>query len=235
MLLNTDDAPGIWLFNRLQERIGNGIIMVSVDELLHASRFCCGFKNGKPFFSILLQRGLELTDDNCHRFLNRVRYLPFNHIGKYKTEDQSYVTQELGAIYTFLLAIMPHGLFNNATGAGLNGRQRSHLEWMVLANKAGLDTIELLYEHKAFHYKEFGYDSNTITILVFNDKCFGKNISEYSLLQKSCKRLAMLSEEKIIELYVRKAEDRFEFLGANLMPTFHGAGEDFLSELKTLL
>jgi len=235
LLLNTNDQPGVWLFNRLRKSLGADIIMVSVDELIHASRFCCGLKNGKPFFSILLQRGLELNEHNFKAFLNRVQYLPLKHIQQFKKEDQAYVSQELGAVFTFLFSIMPNQLFNKSTGTGLNGRQRSQLEWLVLASKAGFDTPELLYEHQRFQYHDFSRHSTTDTVLFFNNRCFGKNMNEHSLLWKHCEQFGRLSGEKILELYVREVDHSFQFLGANLIPTFNGAGDDFLHELKTLL
>lgn len=235
LVLNTDDAPGIWLFNRLQETVGINILMVSVDELIHASRFSCGYKNGKPFFSILLQRGLELTHDNIQTFLNRVQYLPVKHLVRFKNEDQGYVNQELSAVFTFLFSIMPNGLFNHSTGMGLNGRQRSQLEWLLLARKAGFDTIEVLYEHQQLQYGGLGAHSNVITVLVFNNKCFGQNLPGDSRLTKYSEALRILSEEEILELYVREVDERFVFLGAALIPTFKSGGDEFLEELKTLL
>lgn len=234
LLLNTDDAPGIWLFNRLKQALGAGILMISVDELIHASCFSCGYKNGKPFFSILLQSGLELTHDNIDTSLNRVQYLPVEHVMRFKQEDQGYVNEELNAVFTFLFSIFPNGLFNQSTGMGLNGRQRSQLEWMQLAVKAGFDTVELLYEHQQFQWADLGVDSSMVTMLVFNNKCFG-NFPAASSLTEYGRALCKLSGEKILELYVREVDNRFVFLGAALIPTFHGAGDDFLDELKALL
>jgi hypothetical protein len=209
--------------------------MVSVDELIYASRFSCGLKNGKPFFSILLQRGIELTHENTRSFLNRVQFLPLKHIEGFKREDQGYVNQELSAVYTFLFSIMPGRVFNRSTGMGLNGRQRSQLDWMVLASKAGFDTIEVLYEHKHFQTGDLSTAPNAISVLVFNNRCFGNNLPKNLLLVKCCNALLTLSEEQILQVYVREVDDRFQFLGVTLIPKFTEVGEDFLHELINLL
>lgn len=148
ILLNKDDPSGLWLSRSLQQTGRKDIKLVSAEELVYAPYFCCGFQNGKVFFDIRLANGFVFSNDTVSTVLNRIYYLPLQHIQQFKQEDRPYVESELTATFTFLFSILPGQIFNETTGQGFCGKRRSGLEWMQLAQKAGFEKTALLYQNK---------------------------------------------------------------------------------------
>lgn len=235
LLLNTDDEAGLRLLGALKKAGVKDIQLVTAEELIYAPRFCCGIKNGAPFFSIGLHNGQELNGENVAAVLNRIRYLPLQNAQQFRAEDRAYVVQELPAIFTFLFSILPGQLFNKSNGNSLNGRCRSALEWQLLAGNAGFDTGALWFEQHELKQLGLQTGSPVKAVLFFNGKCFGNGITQDAVLYQQCLALGKASGEKILEIYVQELNEGNRFLGANLVPSFQGAGADFIHELKTLL
>lgn len=235
LLLNKGDEAGVRLFRSLQNEGVTTLKMISAEELVYASRVNAGVKDGKAYFDIQLQNGLVLNNKNVKACLNRVSFLPLEHAERFQPEDRQYVSQELTAIFTFLFSCMPNQLFNSATGMGLSGRSRGRLQWLELARLAGFETINFNFGRNSFNDLTSLPTPSDTAILYFNGKCYGPVLPVDLLLEDLCTQLGLLSEERVLEIYIRTINGRWAFVGANTLPAFNSVYANFLPDLKMLL
>ncbi len=235
ILLNKDDQPGLWLSRLLLQSGRKDIKLISAEELVYAPYFCCGFQNGKAFFDIRLHNGFVFTNDTVFTVINRIHYLPLQHVLQFKQEDRLYVEAELTATFTFLFSILPGQIFNKITGQGFCGKWRSELEWMLLAQKAGFEKSILLYQNKELYNQPVSTEGMIESILFFNNKCYGSIKENYGKAEEYCLMLGQLSGERILEIYFRIIDSKVFFVDAKTIPSFHNAGVDFINDLNNQL
>lgn len=234
-LLNSDDQPGRMLARALKQISAKQIQLISAEELVYAPHIRCGFRHGQAFFSFVLQNGLSFSSDQNMVVLNRVSYLPLLHLRQFRHEDQAYVQAEMQALFTFIFSLLPHPVFNAATGRGLCGAERTAMEWALLAKKAGFCIAETIYEEK--HHQHFGGNATppAFPVIVFNGRCYS---SSSLLTQEACRsllHLLQLSGENIIEVFLQVAGDTLRFDRATVKPGFSGINKCFLADLNQCL
>jgi hypothetical protein len=233
ILLNKDDQRGLWLSRLLQQTGRKDIKLISAEELVYAPDFSCGFKNGKAFFNITLPNKFVFSNDTVSKIINRIQYLPLQHLQQFKEEDRLYVEAEFTATFTFLFSILPGNIFNQTTGMGFCGRRRSQLEWLLLAQKAGFEKTELLYQNKELYTEPVSTKSEIKSILFFNNKYYGSEDNNEA--GELCMKLGQLSGEKILEIYFNATDNKLFFVEAKTTPSFQNADIDFITDLNNQL
>lgn len=234
VLLNRDDTPGLWLFRSLQTAGRKDLRLISAEELAYAPSFGCGFRNGKAFFSILLQSGFEFSNETVSAVINRIQVLPMQQAQRFKEEDREYVQTELTAVWVFLFSILPNVVFNATTPAGFCGRIRSPIEWTLLARQSGFETQEIVYEHQTLQHFP-GTRTPSFTILYFHQKCYAPAFLRHPLAVECSLLLGKLSGEKILEITLGITGNKPFFIAASTHPSFQNIGNDFIADLNLLL
>ena len=235
ILLNNDDVSGLWLARCLQQLSAQTIKLISAEELMYAPSFTCGIHNGQTFFKINLQNGFEFTNKNSSTIINRIGYLPLQHLQQFKQEDSNYVQAELMATFVFLFSSFRNPVFNTASGRGLCGAERSAAEWAMLAGKAGFCSDEMLYEEKEMYIHQSAGSATTFLVVVFNNRCYLQTDHLPVVIEKSCLKLLQLSGENILEVYCHMESENVHFLSAALLPSFKNTNHNFIDELNKLL
>ena len=116
---------------------------------------------------------------------------------------QAIVSYRLACNITFLFSILPGQIFNKTTGQGFNGKPRSTLEWVQLAQKAGFKTVELLYQCKELQMDALP-DRSLQSLLYFNNKCYGTGTTVDSQAASCCMLLGQLSGENIRNIFFKR-------------------------------
>ena len=235
ILLNSDDNSGLWLARCLQQVSAQTIKLISAEELMYAPSFNCGFRNGQAFFKIKLQNGFDFNNENISAIINRIAYLPLQHLQQFKPDDRNYVQAELTAIFTFLLSSFPNSLFNTASGRGLCGAERSVLEWKILAKKAGFSIDEMLYQEKEMHIHQSADGATIFVVVVLNDNCYLQKNHLPGVIRTACLNFLKLSGEKILEIYCQLINDKPHFLSVAIRPSFKNINQNFIEDLNKLL
>lgn len=232
ILLNNDDGPGLWLARWLRRKKANEVKVISAEELLFASSFSCGFHNGQAFFSLSLQSGFLFSNTTVSTVLNRINYLPSQHLAYFKEEDRNYVQAEQQAIFTFLFSILPNPVFNSSSSLGLSGAFRTQWSWQLLAKRAGLSIAEMIYTGKKLYSSRT--QSETFFVLVFGEKCYSQSPHLTDKLTEQLQRLRCLCSEKIIEVELSANSSGVFFKTATTKPNFTQINESFLHDLMLL-
>jgi hypothetical protein len=235
VLLNRDDVQGVKLSRLLRHAAKQDIKLIAAEELVYATSFNCGFKNGKAFFLLQLIDGFIFSNETVTAVINRIQHLPVQHLARFKKEDQDYVKAELDAVFVFLFSILPNNIFNSATPAGFCGRRRPQLEWLLLAHQCGFNVQEVFYKNKALQPTGFTNEQQLQSILFFRGKCYGVAAVNFPQVAVCCTKLGQLAGENILEIYFWQAHDKIFFSSASTQPLFENIDADFINAVNSFL
>ena len=234
VLLNNNDAPGLWLSRSLQKLGRKNIKLISAEELVYAPSFRCGFQNGKAFFNLQLHSGFVFSNQTVTSVINRIQQLPLQHIQSFIMEDREYASTELNAVFVFLFSILPNNIFNATTVRGFSGKRRSLLEWTMLAQQSGFKTTEIIYQNDQLQ-NSIDAENSLQSILVFNEKCYGDGRNNFPQAAACCVSLGKLCNEKILEIWFYDEDGNTLFVSAGTQPSFKNVTPDFINDVNKLL
>ena len=235
VLLNNNDAPGLWLSRSLQNFGRKNIKLISAEELVYAPSFRCGFQNGEAFFNLQLHSGFVFSNQTVTSVINRIQQLPLQHIQSFIMEDRDYASTELNAVFVFLFSILPNNIFNATTVRGFCGKRRSLSEWTILAQQSGFKTAEIIYQNDQLQNSIDSENRLVQSILVFNEKCYGDAGNNFPQAAACCISLGKLCNEKILEIYFYAEDGNTFFVSAVTQPSFKNVTPDFINDVNSLL
>jgi hypothetical protein len=234
ILINKEDFSGVKLSRLLLNAGRRDIKLISAEELVYAPSFSCGFKNGKAFFSIRLTNGFVFSNETVTSVINRIQQLPYSHLQRFTAADQGYVKAELDAVFVFLFAILPNSIFNKSTPAGFCGRQRSAVEWQLLAAESGFETAPVVYQEKLLQ-TTVPAKERLQSILVFNNSCYGNAVRLFPQAAAYCTQLLQRSGETILEIWFWEQDDALFFADASTQPSLENADSNFIQHVNSVL
>ena len=233
VLCYPNDPSALWAVAGLTRRGLVPIDVVSPEALVCSQTLVHTINEGRSRTTFNLPDGSLIDSTRIRGVLNRVTRLPTSHLHGAAREDASYAQQELHAI---VLSVV-HGLesvINAPTPQGLAGRCRTSVEWLWLAGRAGLRTIDHIegdLRASAQPAAPWGTDR---TVIVFDGRPFGPPMRED--VAAAAARLATLSETRLLGVdLVEASEGDWWFTGASAAPDLRVGGEALLDALATAL
>ena len=124
---------------RLRRRVGpSRVRIVTPEELVLAPSWAHALDDAGPRTRIRLANGEVIGDPQPIAVFNRLRFVTAIQFDVAATVDREYATMELHALLLSWLASLRCPVVNRPSPRGLGGDDRTILEWLRLANRAGL-------------------------------------------------------------------------------------------------
>jgi hypothetical protein len=227
VLCHADDLAALWAYQGLKARGLSPVELVSAESLAFSLRWEHWIDSEGASFRITLADGRQIASDCVFGALNRIQFAPLPHWRRAATKEQEYVQQEMTAFYTSWLSALPGPVLNPATPLGLSGAWRRPVQWMKLAEQAGLAT-------PAYHsgrVLEQQTGARRATVILVNGGMAGEVPAA-----EGCRQLALLSRTPLLGIDFEVQHDgSWQFVGATGTPDLRLGGTTFLDSLKSCL
>lgn len=139
ILAHLEDPLAMRVYAALRARHGEGQVkLVSSEELVLAPHWSFQLSSIDTRSRVTLHDGSVLQPEALSAVFNRLRYVDMPHFNRANQDDRDYAVMEMYALLLSWLTSLPCPVINRADPRGLGARQRSRLEWLYLAGKAGL-------------------------------------------------------------------------------------------------
>lgn len=158
VLCHIHDRSAVRVYCALRKRLGAGAVeLASGEELALAPRWNHTLDSGNVGTELTLADGRRLQSDRMRLVFQRIQQLDIPQFARSKPNDREYAVTEMQALLLSWLAGLPCPVVNRAGPRGLCGADRSRLEWMKLAENAGLPTrgFELVSDARRFPRPDF--------------------------------------------------------------------------------
>ena len=140
ILCHTNDVSATWVYQQLVKRGFPSIHLLTAEALAYALRWEHRLEADNISVTIDLAQGLTIETSNVQGVLNRLCFVPTEHLATASPKDREYAAQELFSFFLSWLHSLPCPVLNEPTPHGLGGRERRLPEWLWLAAQAGLKT-----------------------------------------------------------------------------------------------
>lgn len=157
VLCSIHDRSAVRVYCALRKRLGaDAVELVSGEELALAPRWHHVLDSGNVGTELTLSDGRRIASDRVAVVFQRMQQLDMPQFERSKPDDREYAVTEMQALLLSWLAGLSCPVVNRASPRGLCGADRSRLEWMTLAARAGLPTrgSELVSEARRFRRPE---------------------------------------------------------------------------------
>jgi hypothetical protein len=137
VLCGPEDLAAVWAARALRAT-GLDVRVVTTQELVYSTSLRHTVsRDGGATAAVRLGDG-TLFGPDLRGTLNRMTWVPAEHLAGAATVDRDYARQELGAVLTSLVHGLPGVVLGRPDGRGLSGVAWRPCEWMVRAGRAGL-------------------------------------------------------------------------------------------------
>jgi hypothetical protein len=214
--------------------------LVSIEVLAYSVRWEHRLGADGVSVDVTLADGRRIRDDSTRGVLNRLMWVPPQHLLAVHPDDRDYVAQELNAFYLSWLHALPCPVLNRPTPQGLAGQWRHVSEWVWLASTAGLSVPD--YRHSSGDVvAEMGAETKLVpigtpvkTIMVVGGHVVGASAPPDVL--EGCQRLAKLSTTELLGVeFAPGSAGPWTFAGATPWPDLRLGGADLLDVLADAL
>jgi len=232
VLCDPADHAALWAYAGLRDRGLTPLELISPQALVCSTWSAHRIDGTSAGFEIRMPDGRMLASRDIAGLLNRLSFIPTDHLAFSSEQETNYAREELNALVLSWLACIGPAAINRPNPRGIGGAWRSPAEWHVLAARAGLPTAPLrLSSHGAAVPRPIAAKQSFI---VLGQRVFGGELPPS--LADGCVRLAALAEVDLlgIELHADRAR-RIVFGGANPLPDLRVAGRAFLDALHLRL
>jgi hypothetical protein len=145
ILAHLNDETALRVYAELRSRHGSdNVLIASNEELVYAPHWMHRFQSGHFLTRIRLADGTVLDSESIGVVFNRLRFPIMPHFDKSSEADKNYAVMEMHSLLLSWLASLPCAVLNPATSRGLAGPERSHAEWICLAQAAQLPVRRLV-------------------------------------------------------------------------------------------
>lgn len=139
VLAHIGDDTAVEVALRLHRRVGPARVrMVTPEELVLAPSWAHAIDEAGVRTRIHLANGEVVGDPEPVAVFNRLRFATAIQFDEAATADREYATMELHALLLSWLASLPCPVVNRPSPRGLGGDDRTTLEWLRIASRAGL-------------------------------------------------------------------------------------------------
>lgn len=235
ILLNTNDTGVIWLYHQLRKAGCTEIEMIVAEQLVYNKKLVLQKQGGKATYHIELADGRIINDRNCTGFINRIQYLPMDMLASFDLNDRSYVAQEQRALFHYWMASLPNVLFNPCSTNGYSGYERSRLEWLMLAGKAGLNVFPVYLSASQYSPGENHALHPTVTVLAFRSRLFCATTSIPEPIKNKCIQLQQLSNEDLLGIELCVVNGQWYLKTVSVHPPLQQGGNEFVQHIKNTM
>lgn len=137
VLCGPEDRAAVWAASALRDA-GLDVRVVTTHELVYSrSLRHTVSRDGHATAAVRLGDG-SVLGPGLRGTLNRMTWVPADHLAGAAPADRDYARQELAAVLTSLVHGLPGVVLGRPAGRGLSGVPWRPSEWMVHAGRAGL-------------------------------------------------------------------------------------------------
>lgn len=240
VLCPSNDVAALWAYQGLKARGLAPLELVRAEELAYSVRWEHRLGPGGVHVAITLADGRSICSDTLYGVLNRLMWVPPEHLVIAHPGDRDYVTQELTAFYLSWLYALPGPMLNRPTPQGPSGQSRHLSEWVWLASKAGLPTPDYRQSSQD-HLNEMEVERRLIpagvpvnTVFVVAGHIVGTPAPPDIL--RGCQRLSELSKTDLLGIeFAAGSTGPWTFVGATPWPDLRLGGQALLDVLASVL
>jgi hypothetical protein len=138
VLASATDASALWAWQGLRARGLAPLELLTPEALVRSRIWAHRVGAGGDSVEIALADGRFIRSGDVRGALNRISWLPPDHLAGAVQGDRDYAAQELYAFFLSWLNTLPGNVVGRPTPMGLSGRWRQSSEWALLAATAGL-------------------------------------------------------------------------------------------------
>ncbi len=140
VLCGPEDRSAVWMAGSLRAA-GLDVRLVTTQELVYSTSLRHTVStHGRAATAVRLGDGALLGPD-LRGTLNRMTWVPAEHLAGAPAADRLYALQELQAILTSIVHGLPGVVLGRPDGRGLSGAAWRSSEWMARAGRAGLTVV----------------------------------------------------------------------------------------------
>lgn len=155
ILAHEGDDVAVRVYCLLRARHGKEAArLLSVDELILASRWSHRVVGGRTSTCIDLHDGSSLSDNDLGAVFNRLQFADNARFAGAQEDDRAYARMETFALLVSWLAGLKCPVVNPASPAGLSGRRHESFAWQLMAACCGLPVARLRFTTSARRYRD---------------------------------------------------------------------------------
>ncbi len=136
VLCGPEDRSALWAAQALRDR-GLPVRVVTTQEVVYSTSLRHTVSSDAVTTAVRLADG-TLLGPGLRGTLNRMTWVPTEHLAGAAPADREYAQQELHAVLTSVVHGLPGVVLGRADGRGLCGAAWRTPEWMTRAGRAGL-------------------------------------------------------------------------------------------------
>jgi hypothetical protein len=236
VLCDAADVAGVWVYHGLLDRGLRPLELFTAQVLATALRIEHRIGN-RTATEIETADGRRLLTAEVDGALNRLAWVPDQHLALAAEPDRRYATQELSALFLSWLHGLPGTVINRPSPGGLAGRWRHPCEWAILAARAGLTTIP--YRRSSEEPPEEAsvrhVQGETKEVFVISDRVTSSHSLPESV-EAGSRRLARLADTALLGLeFADVGVDSWRFIGASPTPDLRPGGDAVINALYLAL
>ena len=239
-ICSSSDTPALWAHHSLRTQGLEPLELVTTEMLGQGVRWehRLGIKGAS--INLTLSDGREIRSESIRGVLNRVTWIPTEHLPYVHLTDREYSIQEFLAFFSSWLYAFPRPVLNRPRPPGLSGQLRHITEWIWMASRVGLHISD--YEQTSV---------NLVPEIAFEGRCSPTNapintvivVSGHVIASKApsdvrekCRRLADLARTELLGIeFSEGAESPWTFVGATTLPDLRLGGQAVLDKLMLVL
>jgi hypothetical protein len=235
----SNDISALWAFHGLKARGLKPIKIISSEMLACSLRWKHRLGTEGASIEISLADDSSIRSDKIYGVLNRLQTIPSAHL-RANPADREYAIQELYAFFLSWIHALPSPVLNPPTPQGLSGQWRHASEWVVLANNAGLPTLD--YRQSSHGEIDIAALRGSLvprgtiveTVIVVDGNVVGSKIPP--AIAKSCICLAKMAETPLLGIeFSHNPSFHWTFAGATPLPNLRLGGQAVLDVLAKVL
>jgi hypothetical protein len=140
VLCGPEDASAVWAAGALAAH-GLPVRLVTTEELVYSTSFTHTLTAAGVVRTAVRLRDGSVVGPHLLGTLNRVTWIPSDHLAGASVTDREYAVQELFALLTSVFHGLPGTVLGRPDARGLCGAWWRPAEWMVEASRAGLRCV----------------------------------------------------------------------------------------------
>ena len=241
------DTEAQWLYQGLRSRGVMPLEWITGESLSQALHWSYRIGQRGAGLKLWLADGRRITSDEVTGVINRIQYVPQEHLANTRGQDQTYILQELNAFYLAWLNAFSGKVFNQAHPHGLDGAMRHPSNWNYLASRAGLPVLPYrLTSRDPWHLSwrkgsalpiDLQHAPRT-SLFVIDGQVVPARWHDLPAAElcESARRLAQLCDVSLLGLnFVAPTTEEWFFIGADQHPTVSAGGDRLLDTMARAL
>ena len=228
------DDPGLWAYKKLKSNGLEPLELITPGELSYFLQCEYEITSNNSNSELLLNNNMKIKSNEIKGILNRFRYVHTEHIKK--SVDVGYAMEELNAFFIGWLASLEIPILNKPLPFNYSGKWRHPSQWIYLAAKAGLRTIDYIYEYKGNYHHPIQNNKKNPSVIVLDNEVIKTSFdSSNSIKEEECIKLAERSENRLLQIQFEKKDNDFYFSWADPVPDLVLGGDKLIEKIAEIL